>query len=127
MIRDDNMWLSEHFRIPEFWCPCCGSHIENHRLIFALEALRKSCGCVPITILSGMRCKDWNKSVGGAAGSKHLHGSAADIVVHGLHPLEMSAKAEFISAFSHGGIGTYPNRGFVHVDVRLDGPARWEG
>jgi len=119
--------LSPHFRRPEFWCPCCNLFAAPRRLIVALEDLRRECGGVPVTILSGTRCDHWNRAVGGVPNSKHLLGQAADIVVRGLHPFEVAAKAGLVFAFSHGGIGTYPHRGFVHVDVRMDGPARWEG
>jgi uncharacterized protein YcbK (DUF882 family) len=118
--------LSPHFRESEFWCPCCGRFIYNDRLIMALEELRRQCGNQPIAILSGTRCPEWNEAVGGVPGSQHLAGTAADIVVRGLHPVEVAAKAEFVTQFAHGGVGTYPSRGFVHVDVR-NGVARWDG
>jgi uncharacterized protein YcbK (DUF882 family) len=38
---------------------------------------------------------------------------------------EMVTLAKTIEAFEEGGIGRYET--FIHVDVRLDGPARWEG
>jgi len=118
--------LSEHFTAHELSCPCCGLLVACPRLVAALEELREKCGGQPITVLSGTRCPEWNRTVGGASKSQHLSGRAADIVVQGLHPVEVAAKAEQVTAFSHGGIGVYPNRGFVHVDVRM-GVARWDG
>jgi len=32
--------------------------------------------------------------------------------------------AERVTAFREGGIGVYPERGFIHVDIR-EGRARW--
>ena len=125
MNRDGR--LSKNFRRSEFECPCCGKFIENSSLVLALERLRGECGGLPIHILSGTRCEAWNEAVGGVPGSKHLLGLAADIVIRSMHPVEVAAKAEIVPAFSHGGVGTYHHRGFVHVDVRRDGPARWDG
>lgn len=120
-------WASKHFRVHEFACPCCGRYIKNDRLLDALEELREELGGRPIFVTSGVRCPERNEIVGGAPRSQHLSGRAADIVVRGKHPFEVAEAAEKIAAFRNGGIGTYPNNGFVHVDVRPGGPARWRG
>lgn len=122
-----NGWLSPHFRRSELACPCCGKFIPNLDLLVALEKLRDEGGGLPIIPTSGTRCAAWNSMVGGADGSRHLNGTAADIVMQGLHPEEMVEYANKVERFSHGGIGVYPHRGFIHVDVRADGPARWTG
>ena len=118
--------LSEHFTLREFVCPCCGLMIFNDRLLVALEDLRRRCGDRPVTILSGVRCPDYNEAADGGPCSQHLVGTACDIVVRDLHPYEVAEHAEAVTQFAHGGIGVYPNRGFVHVDVR-NGVARWDG
>jgi hypothetical protein len=41
-----------------------------------------------------------------------------------MSPAEMYRLAEDVEAFRNGGIGVYPDKGFIHVDVR-DGRARW--
>ena len=110
----------------DYKCPCCGKDCVSLELVYALEKLREECGNQPIHILSGVRCEEWNETVGGVPRSQHLHGRAADIVVRCFHPVEVADKAERVSAFCHGGIGCYPHRGFVHVDIRK-GPARWDG
>lgn len=43
----------------------------------------------PIKILSGYRCPELNKLVGGANNSDHLYGKAADITVTGLDNKEL--------------------------------------
>ena len=123
--RRDEGWISEHFRYSEFSCPCCGVNAVQLRLIDGLERLREKCGGAPITVTSGFRCWEWNKQVGGVEKSKHTEGMAADIVVAGHLPVEVADLAERIEVFSHGGIGIYTDQGFVHLDVRHDGPARW--
>ena len=123
--RRDEGWLSEHFRHHEFACPCCGVCAIQLRLIDALEDLRAKCGNSPVTVTSGFRCWAWNETVGGVPKSQHCEGTAADIVIAGRYPIEIAEVAEHIEPFSHGGIGVYQDRGFVHLDVRHDGPARW--
>lgn len=45
-----------------------------------LDPLREAWGG-PIHVNSGYRCRALNKAVGGAAGSQHMRGAAADITV----------------------------------------------
>ena len=95
-------------------------------LVYALEELRALAG-KPIYITSGKRCDNWNEMVGGAPRSQHLYGMAADIVIPGLHPIEMETLATKVWRFRQGGIGVYPSRGYIHVDIRPGGNARWTG
>ena len=50
---------------------------------------------------------------------------AADIVVPGVHVIDLAAAALGWIPFRNGGVGIYPKDGHVHVDCRSDGPARW--
>jgi len=118
--------LSEHFSEVELLCPCCGKLRLDDRLITALEKLRRLAK-KPIYIESGYRCDNWNALKGGTPGSQHLIGRAADVVIPGMWPEEVENLAAQIWEFSHGGIGLYPHKGYTHLDVRLDGPARWKG
>jgi len=89
----------------------------------ALQELRDLAGA-PVRVTSGYRCPDHNRAVGGAKQSRHLLGHAADIVIKGLSVAGMYELAERVDAFREGGIGVYPERGFIHVDIR-EGRARW--
>ncbi len=64
--------------------------IENLKdlCINLLEPLRNKLN-KPVTILSGYRCSELNKAVGGVGNSKHLFGQAADIRVEGMDNLEL--------------------------------------
>ncbi len=116
--------LSRNFSKWEFRCPCgCGQVRVDSRLIEALQILRDRIG-LPIEISSGYRCRKHNADVGGVPDSQHLLGHAADIVVQGLHPDCVATIAETIPAFKNGGIGRYDT--FTHLDVREDGPDRWD-
>lgn len=118
--------LSAHFSREELACPHCGACNVHASLLLALEELRAKTG--PLTILSGYRCPEHNKAVGGAQASEHTLGMAADVACPSALTLpEFYAKAEQVPALN--GIGVYPagkgqNQNFLHVDVRQK-RARW--
>lgn len=115
--------LSKNFSRHEFACRCCDRAEINQRLVDALQELRDLAG-LPVGVTSGYRCPEHNRAIGGAPRSQHLLGTAADISVRGMTPGQMYRLAEDVEAFRNGGIGVYPDKGFIHVDVR-DGRARW--
>jgi len=117
--------LSKNFSRHELRCPCCLLYKPNPLLIESLQKLRDIVG-VPITPDSVCRCKKHNREVGGSRTSQHLLGNAADIVIAHMLPNEMQEAALLVDAFRDGGIGVYPSRGFIHVDVR-GRRARWTG
>ena len=115
--------LTKNFSWAEFACQCgCAMELDL-RLVYALQNLRDR-GSPPITITSGCRCPAHNAKVGGAQNSPHLRGNAADIVIEGLSVAEMFCCAEQSGPIRDGGMGIYPQDGFIHVDTRLDF-ARW--
>lgn len=75
----------------------------------------------PLLVGSGFRTPRTNASLEGAApASFHLRGSAADISVRGIAPLDLGLAVWTLSQrFGFMGVGLY--RGFVHVDI---GPRR---
>lgn len=115
--------LSRNFSRHEFHCRCCSRAELNPRLVEALQALRDLAGR-PIRITSGYRCPDHNRAAGGSKRSQHLLGNAADIVIGAHEPVEMFCLANEVAAFRNGGIGLYPEDGFIHVDVR-EARASW--
>jgi uncharacterized protein YcbK (DUF882 family) len=69
----------------------------------------------PLIIKSGYRTKNTNSNIEGAAkNSMHLYGKAADLVVEGINPIYLGKLA---ALYQKGGVGFYPNKNFVHVDV----------
>ena len=78
-------------------------------------------------IAGGQRCEQWNKERGGANGSQHKYGRAADIYgkCDGVKDAEIRDHLEELALEMNvsGGVG-YGARYIVHVDVRGK-KARW--
>lgn len=114
--------LSRHFKRSEFACKCgCGQDTVDAELLKVVEDVRDRFGKA-VTITSGNRCKEYNKSVGGAENSQHLLGRAADIVVANATP---TAIYEYLNAVHNSkyGLGKYTS--FTHIDTRSGPKARW--
>lgn len=107
--------LSQNFKLSEFKCKCsrCSKILLDDELIKILQKIRDHFK-VSININSGYRCESHNAEVGGASGSHHTKGMAADIVVKGIEPAEVAKYAESIGVKR---IGLYDaNHGyFVHI------------
>lgn len=116
-VIDRNKKISEHFHAGEFMCKCgkyCTETKLDSELTDRLERLRAALGKA-IHVNSGFRCPTHNKNVGGAPGSNHMKGMAADIHADGINPLELARCAE---AMGFLGVILYPAKRFVHVDTR---------
>lgn len=109
--------LSAHFSRAEFVCHGFGKkgHVDHQleispRLLELVEVLRAIDGR-PLKIVSGHRCRWWNRKVGGARGSMHLDGRAADLAPGRFTPaVALAAGAR--------GVGVDRDGWVVHVDVR---------
>lgn len=94
------------------------------RLLDYLYAIKKILKpTTPFCIISGYRTRETNQILqragkGAAANSYHLKGKAADICLRGIRPASLYWSALKAHA---GGVGFYPDRHFVHLDV---GPIR---
>lgn len=109
-------WPYPNFSLKEVSCKHCGEFYLDHASMEALQELRDMWG-KPIVINSGHRCIVHNNNVGGSENSQHLK-IAFDCRVATLeqkHFCRMAIEAGFT------GIGRYPSRGFVHLDL---GPRR---
>ena len=114
--------ISKNFSRSEFACKCgCGFSTVDVKLLEVLEITRAKYGAVKIN--SACRCSEHNKKIGGAYGSKHKLGIAADIVVKGIDPTDVY---KFLDMFQPNkyGVGKYDS--FTHIDVR-NNKARWKG
>ena len=120
--------LSENFNSSEFDCHgsgCCSETIVNPKLVEYVQKIRDHFG-KSITVTSGYRCPVHNKRIGGATGSRHSKGDAADIVVSGVAPREVAKYAESIGIKGIGLYETNADGHFTHVDTR-DVKSFWYG
>ena len=132
--------LSEHFTIEEFDCND-GTRVPKEyepalrRLCnWYLEPMRKKFG--PCTVHSGFRHTEYNRRIGGARLSFHDYllrkpkdGVAADVSFKNGNPSQWHSRAKrlrFWRRKGKGGLGYYPQGGFIHIDTR-DYAADWNG
>jgi len=114
------MKMSAHFSLDEFLAPNDPNRpslavLANLRQLAAvLEIIRARVGR-PLKITSGYRSPSYNRAIGGAASSLHTTGMACDIAAPD-DMLQLAGLASIIQEI--GGIGIYPGRGFIHVDIR---------
>ena len=117
--------LSRNFTVREFACRDGSDPVfVDSDLVALLQAVRDHFK-KPVNISSAYRTAAHNRAVGGAACSQHLYGRAADIRISGVSVEQLAACAEAL-LLDTGGIGRYPGKGFVHVDVRK-AKSRWTG
>ena len=110
----------EFFDREEFRCKCGGKYCNGYpsepdeRMVRIADQLRKNLG-VPITIVSGLRCKNWNAIQGGVSNSQHMYGEAADIYAKGVSQSRVEAELDKIGGVRyHYAITGSSN---VHFDV----------
>ena len=117
--------LSRNFVVREFACKDGSDPVfVDSDLVALLQNIRDHFG-KPLSINSAYRTAAHNRAVGGADYSQHLYGRAADIRISGVSTEQLAACAETLLPGT-GGIGRYPEKGFVHVDVRPN-KSRWAG
>ena len=128
--ENEKVQLSENFNSYEFRCGlgrdcACTTILIDDRLVEILQQIRDHFG-KPITITSAYRCESYNRSIGGATGSRHSKGQAADICIPGIAPKEIAKYAESIGVLGIGLYETAADGYFVHVDTR-DYKSFWYG
>ncbi|MBQ9565437.1 MAG: peptidase M15 [Synergistaceae bacterium] len=128
-----SLYRIRHFRPGEFQCRCCGKGFISRRLVLRLDLIRRAWGG-PILINSGYRCARRNAGVGGAAGSRHLIGCAADITcTENQDKLRFENFVALVSRMCETGkegweVVIYPQKRFIHVAVpREEASQLWEG
>jgi len=124
--------LSTHFWKHELRCPCPKCRRKKVRvsslLLFKLEMMiiiidQGFDFHRPVIILSGNRCEEENKRIGGFPGSEHIpdpDGEASDIKVKGMKPIELGLIAEKVKGLRIG-IAEWG----IHVDVKPPSPSRF--
>lgn len=118
--KDGDTKLSKNFRVDEFACNDGSDVIKiDEELVKLLQAIRTHFGRA-VVLNSGYRTPSYNARIGGAIGSFHTKGKAADFNVSGWSP--QNVRKEIESGKIKGvdpdkiGLGSYPN--FTHIDSR---------
>ena len=110
----------EYFTREEFKCKCGGKYCNGYpaepdeRMVRIVNQLRKNLG-VPITIVSGLRCRTWNAIQGGVSNSQHMYGEAADIYASGVPQSRVEAELDKIGGVRYHYAIVGSNN--VHFDV----------
>ena len=106
---------SKYFSDRELSCRCgCGLMI-GPELVEKLDAIREGYGS-PLVLSSAARCFEHNKSVGGAPGSAHLDGRAADIAdPDGSVTLYVLSRLDDLDIYIEDPRFT---KGWIHVQTR---------
>lgn len=119
---DGSAKLTENFKVGEFACADGSDVIKiSTELVTLLQQIRDEFK-TPVTIRSAYRTVKHNAAVGGAAGSRHVLGDAADIVAKGVTPLAICQYVEWLRPNRYG-VGLYPSH--AHVDTRPS-RSRWD-
>jgi uncharacterized protein YcbK (DUF882 family) len=77
----------------------------------------------PVIVISGNRCEEENKRVGGHPNSKHIpkpYGEATDIKVKGMTPIELGLIAEEV-----GGLRIGIAKWGIHTDIGVPCPSKF--
>lgn len=118
--KDRATKLSKNFKVDEFACNDGSDVVKvDSELVKLLQALRDHFKRA-IVLNSGYRTPSYNARIGGATGSFHTKGMAADFNVSGWSP--KNVRKEIESGKIKGvnpdkiGLGSYPN--FTHIDSR---------
>jgi uncharacterized protein YcbK (DUF882 family) len=124
--------LSTHFWRHEFRCICLKCRRKKVRVSsLLLSKLEMMITIIdqgldyhkPVIVLSGNRCEEENKRIGGFPGSKHIpdpDGEAADIKVNGITPIKLGLIAEEV-----GGLRIGIAKWGIHTDVKQPSPSRF--
>ena len=115
---DGDRYIFPHFKGREFAChDGSDTFYVDDALGDLLEKIRAHFGGATVVINSSYRNAAYNAKIGGAPGSQHTLGKAADIVIRGASPTEVAEAAEYFLGKT-GGIGLYTASKFTHVDTR---------
>ena len=120
-----SIYFAKNFKYSEIACPCCGKVKPiDPCLSFLLQSLREKIS-IPIYISrgGGLRCKKYNKKIGGYNNSPHLRGQAVDIHAKNMDIITLAREAKNVG-FTR--VGLYPYSHFIHVDILKPRPsASW--
>lgn len=128
---DGDKQLSKNFKVKEFKQQDgkCDTVLVDEDLVAVLQEVRDHFGAA-VHINSAYRSPGYNVIVGGSSKSQHCIGTATDLWIQGVEPLQIVLYFSSMDYFKNrGGLGLYSRAsssqaGFVHVDTRAT-KSRW--
>ena len=128
--QPDKIPITEHLTRGEIECHCgCGKGLKDNdfkiHVAQAFEQIRQRIG-KPLAVSSGCRCESWNELQGGTDHSQHLLCNALDLICPSSIDYEKFYQICVSVIGDGGGVGYYPDKNFVHIDLR-GWKARWNG
>ena len=112
--------MSRNFKRSEFACKCgCGYSDISQTLVNTVQEIRDYIG-KSVIIVSGCRCQEHNRKVGGVRDSAHTTGEAADIMVKGWDAVELGSHVK--NLYEAGKLRSltyayFPGRLTIHIGV----------
>lgn len=120
--------LTKNFKQEEFQCKCGCKEMRISPTVVILCQMVRDKFKMPVTIVSGCRCREHNENVGGAEESQHMPKGdelchAVDIRVRGVNPVIVYnyLNESFPNTL---GLGLYAT--WVHIDDRMSASFRWD-
>lgn len=140
ILEGHHMQLSKHFHLREFTRSQTAARrgIDNMPGPAATDALTVLCETLlepvrlnfgqPVVVNSGFRSPALNRAIGGARGSQHVLGEAADIEIPGLANAQLAqwiaANLTFDQLILEAHVPGDPASGWVHVSCASGRPQR---
>lgn len=122
-VNDNDEWWCDitYFTRQEFACKCGGRygngctgypHPITFTIVRSLDDIRAHFNS-PVTINSGLRCREHNSAVGGVSNSYHMIGQAADFVVSGYSNAAVVEYCKTLPGYKYA----YTEGSYVHLEV----------
>lgn len=111
----------EFFDPEEMKCKCKGKYCDGYPheiqplLMQILDRARRWSG-QPIQVISGLRCKEWNRIQKGVATSQHQYGEAGDVYFYGKTPASALAWLQSQPDVRYAYI--IPGSNNIHFDIQ---------
>lgn len=111
----------EFFEPSEMACKCGGKYCDGFPhpiqplLMKILDRARRWSGN-PITVISGLRCPEWNRIQKGVSNSQHQYGEAADVYFYGVSPNAALAWAQSQPDVRYA--YRIENSNNIHIDIQ---------
>ncbi|RLE07387.1 peptidase M15 [Candidatus Aerophobetes bacterium] len=113
MVRENDIWISQHFRLLEFEDHRTREVKIDPRIVVFLEYLRTVLGR-PIFVTSGYRTPETNREIGGAWDSRHMLGRAVDFTVD---VKDLAKVGEMCRKIGFTGVEVDLDRNYIHAEI----------